>query len=84
MPSDAINSDAQYRFARGVDPASVVSGLELATRMILDLCGGDASEIVLAGEAPARPAEAPASDAGVAEALNAVAARIEKIAQTIT
>jgi cell division protein ZapA len=36
------------------------------------------------GEAPARPAEAPPSDAGVAEALNAVAARIEKIAQTIT
>ena len=50
-----INSDAQYRFARGVDPASVVSGLELATRMILDLCGGEPSEIVLAGEAPASP-----------------------------
>ena len=51
-----INSDAQYRFARGVDPQSVVPGLELATAMILELCGGEASEIRLAGEAPAPPA----------------------------
>lgn len=36
------------------------------------------------GSAPARPAETPSTDAGVAEALNAVAARIEKIAQKIT
>jgi len=52
----AINSDAQYRFARGVDTASVVPGLELATRLILDLCGGEPSEIVVAGQAPADPA----------------------------
>ena len=51
-----INSDAQYRFARGVDPASVVPGIELATRMILDLCGGEPSEVVLTGQAPANPA----------------------------
>lgn len=50
-----LNSDAQYRFARGVDPASVVPGLELATRLILDLCGGEPSEIVVAGQAPADP-----------------------------
>lgn len=48
-----ISSDAQYRFARGVDPTSVVPGIELATRLILDLCGGEPSEIVLAGEHPA-------------------------------
>ncbi|MDC7682457.1 phenylalanine--tRNA ligase subunit beta [Asticcacaulis sp. BYS171W] len=47
-----ITSDAQYRFARGVDPDFVVPGLELATQLILDLCGGEASEIVVAGEAP--------------------------------
>ena len=35
-----INSDARYRFERGVDPAFMVPGLELATRMVLDLCGG--------------------------------------------
>ena len=51
-----INSDAQYRFARGVDPAFVVPGLELATRLILDLCGGEPSEVVVAGQAPANPA----------------------------
>jgi phenylalanyl-tRNA synthetase beta chain len=50
-----ISSDAQYRFARGVDTASVIPGLELATRLILDLCGGQPSEIVVAGEAPADP-----------------------------
>jgi phenylalanyl-tRNA synthetase beta chain len=51
-----ISSDAQYRFARGVDTASVVPGLELATRLILDLCGGEPSEVVVAGQAPAPPA----------------------------
>ena len=50
-----IHSDAQYRFARGVDPVSVTPGLELATRLILDLCGGEPSEIVFVGEPPASP-----------------------------
>ena len=44
-----ITSDAQYRFARGVDPGFVVPGLELATRLILELCGGEPSEVVVAG-----------------------------------
>ncbi len=50
-----ITSDAQYRFARGVDPGFVVPGLELATRLILDLCGGEPSEVVVAGTLPAPP-----------------------------
>ena len=41
-----IQSDARYRFERGVDPAMMIPGLELATRMVLDLCGGVASDIV--------------------------------------
>ncbi len=45
----SLNSDAQYRFARGVDPQSTRPGLELATQLILDLCGGEASEVVEAG-----------------------------------
>ncbi len=45
-----INSDARYRFERGVDPNFTLPGLELATRMVLDLCGGEPSEIVLAGD----------------------------------
>jgi phenylalanyl-tRNA synthetase beta chain len=51
-----ITSDAQYRFARGVDPGFVVSGLELATKLVLELCGGEPSEVVVAGQAPAPPA----------------------------
>jgi len=47
-----INSDARYRFERGVDPAFTQPGLELATRMILDLCGGEPSEVVTAGAVP--------------------------------
>jgi phenylalanyl-tRNA synthetase beta chain len=45
-----INSDAQYRFARGVDTGFVVQGLELATALILDLCGGEPSDVTVAGE----------------------------------
>ncbi len=46
-----INSDASYRFERGVDPAFMRPGLELATRMVLDLCGGTPSEVIVAGSA---------------------------------
>jgi phenylalanyl-tRNA synthetase beta chain len=45
-----INSDARYRFERGVDPNFMVPGLELATQMVLDLCGGETSDIVVAGD----------------------------------
>ncbi len=47
-----INSDARYRFERGIDPEWTPVGLEAATRMILDLCGGEASEVVVAGAMP--------------------------------
>lgn len=62
-----ITSDAGYRFARGVDPEFVVPGLELATQLILDLCGGEASEIVVAGEAPARKPDVAFDPAYVAQ-----------------
>ncbi|WP_420343143.1 phenylalanine--tRNA ligase subunit beta [Paenirhodobacter sp.] len=47
-----INSDARYRFERGVDPAFTLPGLELATQMVLDLCGGEASAVVVDGAVP--------------------------------
>lgn len=47
-----ISSDSSYRFERGVDPALPVAALEAATRMIIDLCGGEASEVVSAGAQP--------------------------------
>ena len=45
-------SDARYRFERGVDPGFLESCIELATRMILDLCGGEASQMKSAGTMP--------------------------------
>ncbi len=46
-----INSDARYRFERGVDPAFMVPGLEMATRLVMELCGGTPSENVVVGKA---------------------------------
>ena len=47
-----INSDARYRFERGVDPESADWGIEVGTRLILELCGGQASHVTRAGERP--------------------------------
>lgn len=47
-----LQSDARYRFERGVDPAFLVDGMEIATHLILSLCGGETSEIVIAGAEP--------------------------------
>jgi phenylalanyl-tRNA synthetase beta chain len=47
-----INSDARYRFERGIDPAFTPEGLEHAVRMIVDHAGGEASELIVAGEVP--------------------------------
>ncbi|MCG8691873.1 MAG: phenylalanine--tRNA ligase subunit beta [Minwuiales bacterium] len=47
-----ILSDARYRFERGVDPSFVVTGMEAATRLIMDLCGGTPSHLVVSGKEP--------------------------------
>jgi phenylalanyl-tRNA synthetase beta chain len=47
-----LNSDARYRFERGVDPAFCLPGLELATKLVVELCGGTPSDIALAGKIP--------------------------------
>ena len=49
-----IISDARYRFERGIDPAFLETGMEIATRLVLDLCGGEPSEVVVAGGNPDR------------------------------
>lgn len=52
-----IASDARYRFERGIDATSVTWGLEIATRLILEVCGGEPSDVIIAGALPAaRPA----------------------------
>ncbi len=48
-----IQSDARYRFERGIDPESVWWGAEVAARLILELCGGETSEVVSSGAVPA-------------------------------
>ncbi len=47
-----IDSDARYRFERGIDPAFTVDGMDIATNLVMTLCGGEASEIVTAGAVP--------------------------------
>lgn len=51
----ALTSDARQRFERGVDPAFLDDGLAIATKLVLDHCGGSASAIVRAGEPPVAP-----------------------------
>ena len=48
-----INTDARYRFERGVDPAFCVPGEEMAARLVVDICGGEASSVLVAGHVPA-------------------------------
>ena len=59
-----LNTDARYRFERGIDPEFTVPGLELATRLILEICGGEASEVTVAGTVPeeARIVQLPAGE----------------------
>jgi phenylalanyl-tRNA synthetase beta chain len=47
-----VITDARYRFERGVDPAFTLPGLDLATRLILEICGGTPSHPTIAGEPP--------------------------------
>jgi phenylalanyl-tRNA synthetase beta chain len=57
-------SDARYRFERGVDPAFCVPGAELATHLVQEICGGEASELIVAGsaEAPSRTIDFPLNE----------------------
>ena len=62
-----LMTDARYRFERGVDPAFVLPGLDLATDMILKLCGGEPSKAKIAGKAPAAKRVIPFDFARVAK-----------------
>ena len=46
----SINTDAKYRFERGIDPNSITEGLEVATELIIRLCGGQASKFSITGK----------------------------------
>jgi phenylalanyl-tRNA synthetase beta chain len=67
-----LTSDARQRFERGVDPAFLEEGLAIATRLVLDICGGSASGVTRAGEAPSG-ARRYAYDPAKAETLGGLA-----------
>ncbi len=46
----SIETDAKYRFERGIDPESITLGLEIAAELIIRICGGQASKFVIAGK----------------------------------
>ena len=64
-----VNSDAKYRFERGIDTGFMLDGMEMATRLVLDLCGGEASTVKVAGEIPANPDSVTFDPARVEELL---------------
>src|SRR5690606_41199870 len=68
-----LTSDARTRFERGVDPAFLDEGLDLLTAMIVQICGGEASEVVRAGSPPSE-ATIVAYDPALADRLGGVAA----------
>jgi phenylalanyl-tRNA synthetase beta chain len=47
-----LTSDARTRFERGVDPAFLKDGLAILTGLVLDICGGEASEPLFVGNPP--------------------------------
>ena len=63
-----INSDARYRFERGIDPEFTPQGVELATQMIMEHAGGEASDVAIAGAIP-----------GVARAYKLDVARVQSL-----
>ncbi len=73
-----IISDARYRFERGVDPQFVLPGLELCTKLILEWCGGEASDVVIAGALPP-PHKPILFDAGFVEGLGGIKVARETI-----
>jgi phenylalanyl-tRNA synthetase beta chain len=80
-----INSDARYRFERTVDPESLLPGLELATKMVLELCGGAAHEVVVAGhvESPRTAIEFPLGEVKRLTGLDLPPAEITAILQRL-
>ena len=46
----SIDTDAKYRFERGIDPNSVLEGLEVAAELIIRICGGQASKFTITGK----------------------------------
>jgi phenylalanyl-tRNA synthetase beta chain len=76
-----INSDARYRFERGVDPTFMLPGLELASKVVLDVCGGEPSDITVAGrvELPERSIDFPLDEVARLAGLDIGPAEITQV-----
>ncbi len=76
-----IESDAKYRFERGVDPAAIAAGLEAAAALVLEFCAGEASHIAMAGVPPVfeRIIEFPLSEVNRLTGLELETGEIAKI-----
>jgi len=81
----SVNSDARFRFERGVDPAFTVPGLDLASHLIMELCGGEPSELVLAGAIPdtTRTIAFPLSEVKRLSGLDATEAEIREVLENL-
>lgn len=77
-----INSDARYRFERGIDPLSVETGLNLATEMVLEICGGKPGDVIRAG-APKAPEIRIKFDPGRVEKLTGLALKEKEITRIL-
>ncbi|MBN8809235.1 MAG: phenylalanine--tRNA ligase subunit beta [Sphingomonas sp.] len=78
-----LTSDARQRFERGVDPAFLDEGLAIATRLVLDLCGGTASGVTRAGQPPLEP-RAITYDTALAERLGGLAVAADRQRDILT
>jgi phenylalanyl-tRNA synthetase beta chain len=80
-----INSDARYRFERGVDPAFMSPGVELATRMVMELTGGTPSDVIVAGsaEAPERVIDFPLSELKRLAGLNVPLTEMRRVLERL-
>ncbi|MGE4372050.1 MAG: phenylalanine--tRNA ligase subunit beta [Xanthobacter sp.] len=80
-----LNSDARFRFERGVDPAFTLPGLDLATHLIQQVCGGEVSEVVLAGEVPdtTRTIDFPLAEVKRLTGLDSSEAEIRKVLEDL-
>ena len=79
----ALTSDARTRFERGVDPAFLDDAVAIISQMILDICGGEASEIVRAGEPP-RAAKTVTYDTALCARLGGIDVAADKQAEILT
>ena len=78
-----VMTDARYRFERGIDDAFTADGMEIATRFVLDLCGGEPSSVIVAGSAPNKGADIAFRPARIKE-LTGVKISLDEVTRILT